>query len=460
MVQTDLIIIGAGPGGYETAVFAAHQGLKVVIVEEERLGGTCLQRGCIPTKCFCKNAEVMRTLKHAAGMGVTALSYQPQPDMAIVLERKNTVVQQLTDGIAALMRHPNITLVYGKARFAGNKAIEVADAHNAAGESCNEVYCATNIIVATGSVTKFLPIEGAHSEGVYTSTELLNIDFVPQRLCVIGGGVIGLEFASIFNAFGSEVTVLEYCKEVLPNFDTDIAKRLKAALKSEGINIINNAAVNSIAYNDGISTVGYDLKGAQQTIEADVVLMAVGRAANIDSLNFADAKIETTPRGVVTDNNFMTSVSGIYAIGDINGKCQLAHAASFQGKHVIQHILGKDSGIDFSIMPAAVFTMPEAAMVGITTEAAKAQGIAVKAHKAFFRANGKALAMNESDGIVKILATEDETIVGAHLYGPHAAELAQQVANIMNQHATLTDVKRIIHAHPTLGEVVLMAAEA
>lgn len=451
-MEVDLIIIGAGPGGYETAAEAAHKGLKVALIEKAELGGTCLNQGCIPTKCFCKNAEVIEELKHAEALGIERLSYQ-KIDMQKIVERKNQVLISLRSGIETLLKHPNITRATGTARFIDAHSVEVVGEQPA-------TFTAPNIIIATGSITKMLPIPGKELPKVLTSTEILDITEIPRRLTVIGGGVIGMEFASIFNSFGSEVTVLEFCKEILPNFDSDIAKRLKASLKGKGINIINNAAVNAIEDCGDHYGIKYLLKEKENEVEADIVLMAVGRVANLDSLNLSDIGIETDRRGIVTDQDFRTNVPGIYAIGDINGKCQLAHAASFQGKHVLNVILNQTDTIDFSIMPAAVFTSPEAATVGLTADYCKANGIAATAHKGFFRSNGKALAMNQTDGMVKILTDPEDHIIGCHLFGPHSADLIQEIAALMNKRATLQELRNIIHAHPTLGEVILNAAQA
>ena len=458
MVKADLIIIGAGPGGYETAVRAAKAGLNTVIIEAAKVGGTCLNVGCIPTKCFCRNAEIVRNLKEAEALGIENVSYSF--NMQKVVERKDQVVGTLITGIESLLKHPMITRVQGQATFTGEHQVHVENACNADGESIETDYEADNIIVATGSVTKFLPIPGKDLPKVLTSTEMLSLTEIPKRLCVIGGGVIGMEFASIFNAFGSEVTVLEYCKEILPNIDSDITKRLKASFKGQGINIINNAAVNCIEDKGNCYTVGYELKGAQQSVDADIVLMAVGRAANTASLQLEKAGIATDRRGIVTNDNFETNVPGVYAIGDVNGKCQLAHAASFQGLHALNHILGKEDNIRLDIMPAAVFTFPEAATVGVTSDYCKENGIQATAHKSFFRANGKALAMNESDGMVKILTDENDTIIGAHVFGPHAADLIQEIAALMNKGAKLSELAQIVHAHPTLGEVMMNAAQS
>ena len=304
-----------------------------------------------------------------------------------------------------------------------------------------------------------MPIEGLHLPGVLTSKEMLDIDHVPQRLCIIGAGVIGMEFASIFNSFGSQVTVVEFMKEILPNFDTDIAKRLKQALSKRGIEIINQAGVKAVERrDDGTLVVNYEVKGAMKACEADTVLLAVGRAANVDSLNLADAGIEFTPKGIPVNENMQTNVPHIYAIGDVNGRCMLAHAATFQGMRALHHILGEADAIRLDIVPAAVFTSPEAAMVGLTEEQCKAQGIAYVAKKSFFRANGKAVSMNETDGMCKLLADNEGHILGCHLFGAHAADLIQEVCALMNRNATVQDFKSIIHAHPTLGEVVQAAA--
>ncbi len=454
MNTCDLIIIGAGPGGYETAVKAASAGLKTVLIEQDKLGGTCLNCGCIPTKCFCKNAETIDQLKEADSLGIQGLAYTGI-DMHKIVERKNSVVSTLVSGIESLMRAPGLTLVEGKASFVDSKIVKVE--HK---DATSEEFNAPNIIITTGSVTKTLPIPGNDLPKVLTSTEILNLTEIPTRLTIIGGGVIGMEFASIFNSFGSEVTVIEFCKEILPNFDADIAKRLKTSLKGKGINILTSAAVCSIEDKGNCYEVGYKFKDSTNVVEADIVLMAVGRAANTNSLNLNDIGIEIDKRGIVTDADFRTNVSGIYAVGDINGKCQLAHAASFQGQHVLNVILGNSDNINLDIIPAAVFTNPEAAMVGLTAEYCKNNGITAKAHKAFFRANGKALAMNETDGLVKILTDETDRIIGCHLFGPHAADLVQEIAALMNKQATLSDLRDIIHAHPTLGEVILAAAQS
>ena len=465
-----IIIIGAGPGGYETALVAAKRGVEVVLIEAGPVGGTCLNEGCIPTKAFCKNAEVLDGLREAEAFGVTGLSYGF--DFKAVTARKNTVVEQLRGGVEGLLGHKNIILVRGKASFKDAHTVAVIPSFSSvipsdAEESLQE-YTADYIIIATGSVSASLPIPGADLPGILTSREILDIEEVPQRLCVIGGGVIGLEFASIFRSFGSEVTVVEYCKDILPRFDTDLAKRLKQSLGKRGIEINNQAQVTSITENSGEYTVTFTRKGKEETVVADKVLMAVGRKANVASLNLADAGIEFTPRGIVVNDVMQTNVPHIYAVGDINGKMMLAHAATFQGIVALDHIMGVENDIDLSVMPAAVFTSPEAASVGKTEDECKEAGIPVRCLKSFFRANGKAVTMGETDGFCKIVVAaepkegaespyEPGRVLGCHLYGPHASDIVQEACAMITRKATLKEFQDVIHTHPTLTEVLQSA---
>lgn len=449
-----IIIIGAGPGGYETALLAAKRGVEVVLVEAGHVGGTCLNEGCIPTKAFCKNAEVLDGLREAETFGVTGLTYGF--DFKAVAARKNTVVEQLRGGVEGLLGHKLITLVRGKASF--------KDAHTITVEG--QDYVGDYIIIATGSVSASLPIPGADLPGILTSREILDLEEVPQSLCVIGGGVIGLEFASVFRSFGSDVTVLEYFKEILPRFDSDLSKRLKQSLGKRGIEISTQTQVTAIEECEGKYKVSFTRKGKEESVVADKVLMAVGRKANIASLNLADVGIEYTPRGIVVDDKTMqTNIPHIYAVGDINGKMMLAHAATFQGIVALDHIMGVENGIDLSVMPAAVFTSPEAASVGMTEEDCKAAGVPVKCLKSFFRANGKAVTMGETDGFCKVIVAaepkdggetpyEPGRILGCHLYGPHASDIVQEACALITQKATLAQFENIIHTHPTLTEVL------
>ena len=397
MKECDLIIIGAGPGGYRAAEYAAKQGLKVVIYEGDAVGGTCLNVGCIPTKAYVHST----TFTEAR-------------------ERMPQVVSQLRSGVETILSHPNITLVREKAVF----PLDIQ---------------AKNVIIATGSETKWLPIKGADTDPrVVDSTGLLNLDTFPKRLAIIGAGVIGMEFASVFNRFGTEVTVIEFLKECLPALDSDIAKRLRKYLERQGITFKMKTAVENIA-----------------DIDADVVLMATGRKPRVQA-DFANAGIEYDERtGIKVDENFETTKKGIYAIGDVNGKQMLAHAAEMQAVHAVNHILGKEDGIRFDIMPAAIFTTPEAACVGPTEDILKEKGLAYECRKAFWRANGKALTMNETEGMLKLFSEPGSgRILGCHAYGAHSADIIQEVSSLMCRDTTVAQLRDMVHIHPTLGEIL------
>ena len=407
MTTTDLIIIGAGPGGYRAAEYAAKQGLKVVIFEGADVGGTCLNVGCIPTKTYV----------HAASFTEAR-------------QRMGEVVLQLRAGVEGILSHPNITLVPEKGVF--------VDAH-IVGD-----YTAPHIIIATGSETKWLPIEGVKTDPrVVDSTGLLQLDYLPKRLAIIGAGVIGMEFASVFHRFGSEVTVIEYLKECLPALDSDIAKRLRKLLEKRGITFKMKTTVENLA-----------------DIDADVVLMATGRKPRVQP-DFANAGFEYDERkGIAVDANFETTVKGIYAIGDVNGKQMLAHAAEMQAVRAVNHILGRQDNIRFDIMPAAIFTSPEAACVGPTEDLLKAAGTPFECRKSFWRANGKALTMGETEGMLKLfVSSESGLILGCHAYGAHAADIVQEVSALMCKQTTLSELADMVHIHPTLSEILRSAAE-
>ncbi len=440
MEKSDLIIIGAGPGGYETAVEGAALGKKVTLIERDQPGGTCLNRGCIPTKTLCRSAEVAMTLANAGEFGFTDVS--ASLDFAKVMERKDKVVEELREGVRTLLKDVNV--VYGDAKFRSASEVEINGV----------TYTAPQIIIATGSVPALLPIPG--KELALTSDEILSIDSLPKSLCVIGGGVIGMEFASIFAAFGTEVTVLEYCKEILPPFDAEIATRLRMSLKRRGINIITAAEVTSITEGP---VVNYLVKGKEKSVSAEMVLMAVGRRPNLpEGITEAGAKLN---RNAIAVNDDMTVVFEdgkapadvkVYAIGDVNGRCMLAHAATRQGMVA----LGLADPTD--VVPSAVFTVPECAMVGLTEERCIQDGRNVRIGKATFRANGKALAMGEPDGLVKMIVDADtDAILGCHICGAHAADLIQEVANAIHSGDIVNAISSTVHAHPTLSEVVLAA---
>ena len=417
MSKVDLIIIGAGPGGYRAAEYAAKQGLKVVIFEGSEVGGTCLNVGCIPTKTYVHSAT-----------------------FAEARERMATVVGQLRQGVEGILSHPNITLVREKGVF--------TDAHTVGD------YTADNIIIATGSETKWLPIKGKDNPRVVDSTGLLNLETQPKRLAIIGAGVIGMEFASVFNRFGTEVTVIEYLKECLPALDSDIAKRLRKYLERPRVGDGTSGMKGGITFK--MKTAVEDIAD----IDADVILMATGRKPRVQA-DFANAGIEYDERkGIAVDDNFKTTVNGIYAIGDVNGKQMLAHAAEMQAIHAVNQIIGKQDHIRFDIMPAAIFTQPEAACVGPTEDQLKVDGIAYECKKSFWRANGKAMAMGETEGMLKLFVSpEDGLILGCHAYGAHSADIVQEVSVLMCKNTTIAELADMVHIHPTLSEILKTAVD-
>lgn len=444
-----IIIIGAGPGGYETALEAAKRGHEVTLFNGDRLGGTCLNEGCIPTKCLCRNAEILAAFKEADKFGIDDFTFTL--DYNKVVERKKEVVDTLRTGIETMLKTAKVNVVNAMASF--------KDAHTVTADGLE--YTADRIIIATGSTSRSLPIEGSDLECVKNSTQLLDIEYIPESLTIIGGGVIGMEFASIFASFGSKVTVIEYMKQILPPFDADIAKRLKQTLSKKGINIVTGAAAKKIEQNeDHEIVVTFDVKGKEETVTSSDLLMAVGRAPRVDGLNLEAAGVTYSPKGIAVDDNMRTSVDGIYAIGDVNARMMLAHVASFQGQRALNHIEGKSDDIRFDIIPSAVFVVPECGMVGMTEAECKEKGIEIRKGTSFFRANGKALAMGEPDGICKLLFRKDDgKLIGAHIMGVEAADLAQQCADMMNANLTIDQIKNVIFGHPTVSEVILGAVQ-
>ena len=433
MNSCDIIIIGSGPGGYELAANAVKHNLSTVIIERDQLGGTCLNRGCIPTKALCRSAEVADLVRNASSFGVEVNEFSLSYSKAV--NRKDEIVEQLRQGVSMLLN--GATVVKGEAKFTGETVVEVN------GES----YTAPRIVIATGSKPAMLPIPGA--ELAMTSDDVLSLEQLPESICVIGGGVIGVELASILSSFGVKVTIVEYCSEILPNFDKEIAKRLRTALSRRGIKVVVSASVTAIR--EGME-VDYESKGKTVTLNVDAVLMAVGRRPVIPE-GVVELGVKTGRRGIEVNERYETSIPGIYAIGDVNGECMLAHAATAQG----ERILGSE--VDVTVVPAAVFTVPECSMVGLTEEQCREQGIDYIVSKAMFRANGKALAIGEVDGLVKLIVDkESRKILGCHICGPHAADIVQEIALAISSQLTVDAVVDTIHAHPTLGEVVRAAA--
>ena len=426
-MKTDIIIIGSGPGGYRTAGYALQQGKQVVIIEKAEAGGTCLNSGCIPTKCLAHDAEANAS------------------DFPAAAERKRNVMNQLRQGIEQLLSAPGITLVRGEATFKDARTVTVDGID----------YEADDIIIATGSSSKMPPVEGIDNPRVITSTEALNFQTLPAEIVIIGAGVIGMEFASILSRFGAKVSVIEYLKECLPVIDKDIAKRVRKQIeKLQGVTFYMDSAVKAINDNDVVFVSNKNGKETRLECPGCPVLIATGRKPNIEGLNLEAAGVEYSPKGITVNDNMLTSVPHIYAIGDVTGRQMLAHAATFMGFRAVNAIVGKADKIRFDIMPSAIFTYPEASAVGLTEDQCKQQGIECRALKGYYRANGKALAIDEPEGMVKLIAGADGRILGCTSYGAHSADIVQEVTAYMNCNATVADIAYSVHIHPTLSEIL------
>ena len=442
--MTKIAVIGAGPGGYEAAIRAAQMGAEVVLIEADRPGGTCLNRGCIPTKTLWKNAEIMENIHRKAEFGL--LMDECKIDPIRLNERKCEVVEKIVGGVEFLIgSYPNIEYLKGFGSF--------VDPHS------EKDVTADYIIIATGSKPSVPPIAGTDLPNVITSDEFLDLKEIPQELVVVGGGVIGMEFASIYAQFGSQVTVIT--NGVLPATDGEIQKRIPSIFKKAGIKIINKVRASEITQENGklkVSAKRVD-KDKVEEAEGTMVLLATGRKANIDGLEIEKAGIVTERGAVVTDKGFKTNVDHIYAIGDVvYGNVQLAHVASAQAIHVVEKLMGEHPEINLDIVPACTFTLPEVAQVGLTEEEVIAQNIPYVKSKFMFSGNGKAVSLGEADGFVKVIATEDlKKILGIHIIGPHANDLIHEGTVAMANDMGVESIGKMIHAHPTLSEAFMEA---
>ncbi|BEK97438.1 dihydrolipoyl dehydrogenase [Nocardia seriolae] len=469
MPEFDLLVIGGGPGGYVAAIRAAQRGLNVGLVEKERPGGVCLNWGCIPTKAMLRSAEVFHTIAHAADFGIYADNLRF--DYAAVRQRKDGIVKELTDGVAGLLKANGVTVIEGHARFTGPTSVEVVEAgpspifeggpRYAAAPTANAVrtVSATDVIIATGSVPAVLPIPGADLPGVITSDGAFGLTEVPKRLVVIGGSAVGAEWANLFHEFGAEVTVVEMQDRLVPLEDKEIGTALVRSFTKRGIKVLTGATVTGIAQGDnGLSvTVG----GAKpQELPADVVLVGVGRRPNTAQLGLDIAGIETDASGFIpVDEHLRTGVEHVYAIGDVTGKALLAHVASHQGLVASDTIAGHAAHIDYNVIPAATFTHPEIASVGLTEDAAEAVGHDIIAAKFPFAALGRAKSFGDTEGFLKIVAGKQHgEVLGVHIIGPSASDLITEGALAISLEATLDELAETVHAHPTLGEIGMEAA--
>ena len=440
----DIAIIGGGPAGYTAAERAGANGLKAVLFEKKAMGGVCLNEGCIPTKTLLYSAKILDSIKSASKYGVSAES--PSFDLSKIMSRKDKTVKMLTGGVKMTVNSYGVTIVEKEAFIEGEKEGMIRI-------TCDgETYSVKYLLVCTGSDTVIPPIPGLSGVSYWTSKEALEIKELPKTLVIIGGGVIGMEFASIFNGLGTDVTVVEYAREILPPFDKDIAKRLRTTLKQRGITFCTGAEVTAIELAEGVvKRVVFNEKGKQKTVESEIVLMAVGRKAVVPQ-GAAEVGYAIGRRGFEVDGAFRTNIDGVRAVGDCNGICQLAHAASAQAR------VAMGENVDMSVIPSAVFTMPECAMVGRTEEQCLAAGIDITTGKAFFRANGKANAMGHTDGMVKLIINNSTHLIeGCHICGPHASDLIAEAALAMSSRLPAETLAACIHAHPTLSEALLSA---
>lgn len=446
-----LMIIGCGPGGYATAEYAAKQGLRVTVFEKAEAGGTCLNRGCIPTKVYCHAAGLVLDNANASGWGLWPSPSQPGVDFGRLHEHKEAVVAQLRQGVETLMAQPGIELVRGAARLKDDHTVV-----------CNGTdYTADHILIATGSHPVMPRVEGIANARVVDSTGLLALDTLPKRLVIIGAGVIGMEIASAFSAFGTEVTVVEFLKECLPMADSDLAKRLRRSLEKRGVKFYLQAAAKSVS-TEGVSApdsvaLTFTQKGKDFTVEGDIILAATGRGPNTEELGLEAAGIDFDRHGIKVNDCFETSVKGVFAIGDVNGRMQLAHAAEAQGRVVVDAIADRENHMKMSLVPWAVFTTPELAGTGPTEDVLKATMTGEdrpQVVKSYYRANGKAVTMDATDGLVKVIAAPDGRLLACHILGAHAADLVQEVSALISVGATLRDLDAVIHIHPTLQELL------
>lgn len=461
--EYDLIILGGGTGGYVAAIRASQLGLKTALVEKGKLGGTCLHKGCIPSKALLRSAEVYATAKRGGEFGIEIGDVTV--NFTKVQERKEKIVDQLHKGVQHLMKQGKIDVYEGTGRILGPSifspmpgtiSVEMNNGDD------NAMLIPKNVIVATGSRPRTLP--GLEIGGnVMTSDEALAMTEVPKSIIIVGGGVIGIEWASMLSDFGAEVTVIEYSDRIIPTEDKDVSKEMQRLMKKKGVKIVTNAKVlpETLQQGDKVK-ISAEIKGETKEFEAEKLLVSVGRQANVEGIGLENTEIQVEKGYIAANEFFQTKESHIYAIGDVIGGLQLAHVASHEGITAVEHIAGNNpSPIDYSLVSKCIYSAPEAASVGITEEEAKEKGFKVKTGKFSFRAIGKALVFGESDGFVKIVADEETNdILGVHMIGPHVTDMISEAGLAKVLDATPWEVAHTIHPHPTLSEAIGEAALA
>jgi dihydrolipoamide dehydrogenase len=441
--ERDIVIIGGGPAGYVAAIHAAHLGAKVAVIEKDRLGGTCLNRGCIPTKALARSAEVLLATREAKDFGIEADSVRI--DFRGIMAHKSKSVNELVSGVERLMNANKIRVCRGKGQILSPHLVKVND----------EEIAARKVIIATGSESTPLPIPGAHLTGVLTTDGILELAELPESLVVIGGSHVGVEFASIFSALGTKVTIVKRRPLRLEPVDEEIGRRFAQTLPSQGIEVKIGAAVKAIEQKGAVLRVVWDTPEGEQGVDGQTVLMATGRASYTGGLNLSELGMHMDGGAIRVNEYLETSVKDVYAIGDVLGKNMLAHVASYEGEVAVENSLGRSRQVDYRAVPNCVFCHPEIAGVGITEKEASEGGISYKVSKFPFAACGRAVAMGETTGLVKLIChAGDGKVLGMHIIGPHASDLIAEGTLAVRLGLTAEDIVHTIHAHPTLPEAV------
>ncbi len=452
--EVDVLVIGAGPGGYVAAIRAAQLGRHVTIVDKDTLGGVCLNRGCIPSKALISASERYQQIKASAEIGIE-LTGEVQVNMPKLMSWKNAVVDKLTGGVKQLLKGNKVEVLSGEAYFSGTNTVRIAT------EKSSQTYEFKDCIIATGSRPAELPILPFDGKRILSSTEALNLQEVPERLLVVGGGYIGLELGTAYAKLGSQVTILEGSKQLLPGTDPALTRIVTRKLKKLGVTVLTDAMVQEGEVQGDQVTVRATVKGTSQEFTGDYCLVAVGRKPNTDELGLEAIGVQLDERGFISiDQQCRTSVKHIYAIGDCAGGDLLAHKASYEGKVAAEAICGQPSAIDFQAMPYVIFSDPEIAYTGLTEAEAKAEGYTPVVSRFAFQANGRALSMDNADGYVQLVADQEtKRVLGAQMVGPDVSSLIGEVVLAIEMGASAEDIALTIHAHPTLPEVVMEAAE-
>ncbi|OIO00333.1 dihydrolipoyl dehydrogenase [Candidatus Desantisbacteria bacterium CG1_02_49_89] len=466
MAEYDAIVIGGGLGGYICAIRTAQLGGKACVIEEDKIGGTCLNRGCIPTKALLTTAGLFSRIKKAKDFGIKAEGCSV--DFTAMMDRKEKIVARLRAGVEFLLKNNGIDIVKGKGKVTGKGTVEVTG-----GTEPQKTLSGRNIVVATGSVVARVPGIECNGTNIITSNEMLSLASVPSSLLIIGGGVIGCEFASLFSEIGTKITIVEMLPQILPLEDEEISKTFRRMLEKQGIKIYTDTKVNAVVSPpsaeagrglapisigaDGQSSVVSELSNGEK-IETEKVLVCTGRAPNGSGLGLEELGVKMDRARVIADEKMHTNIEGIYAVGDVNGGIMLAHVATAEGVVAAENIMGKDSRMDYTAVPGCIFTFPEIGSVGLTEKKARETGAEVTVGRFPFSACGKAIAMGEPDGFVKVIADKSGKVLGVHIIGPEATNLIAEAAVCIRNNIGIEGIAKTIHAHPTLPEAVVEAA--